>query len=85
MAQYILVPNGQVESFKGHAMRNGEELPWKAINPVSVKSPPNTSILPVSVLDDEDVIEAFPSLDALPQENDNEIEFWQWDEDGNPY
>ena len=75
MAQYILVPNGQVQNFTGKAKRNGVELQWKAIRPIPVLSPPNKSILPVVILDDPDIIEAFPALDALPQENENEIEF----------
>lgn len=75
MAQFILVPNGQVQNFTGKAKRDGVELPWKAIRPIPILSPPNRSILPVRVLDDEDIKEAFPSLDALPQENENEIEF----------
>jgi len=83
MAQFILVPDGQVENFKGNAKRDGETLLWKAINPISVKTPPNRSVLPVRVLDDEDIKEAFPALDALPQENESEIEFWEYDEEGN--
>ncbi len=83
MAQFILVPDGQVANFKGNAKRGGETLLWKAINPISVKSPVNRSVLPVDILDDEDIIEAFPALDALPQENETEIVFWEWDEDGN--
>lgn len=83
MAQFILIPNNQVDNFKGYAKRDGEELLWKAINPIEVASPPNKSVLPADVLLDEDIKEAFPALDALPQENENEIEFYEYDEEGN--
>lgn len=85
MAQYIIIANNQASNFTGKAKRNGEELHWKAIRPIEVKSPVNKSVLPAEILEDKDIVEAFPALDALPQENDNEIEFWQWDEDGNRY
>ena len=85
MAQFIIIADNQVENFTGKAMRNGIELQWKTIKPISVKSPQNKLVLPAHILDDDDIKEAFPALDALPQENENEIEFWQWDEDGNPY
>lgn len=75
MAQFILVPNNQAENFTGNAKRSGELLQWKAIRPIPVISPPNKSILPARVLEDEDIKEAYPTLDALPQENENEIEF----------
>ena len=83
MAQYIIIADNQAENFTGKAKRNGAELPWKAIKPVSVKIPANKSVLQATVLDDNDIKEAFPSLDSLPQESENEITFWKWDIDGN--
>lgn len=84
MAQFLLVPDGQAANYRGNAKRDGDDLLWKAINPISVKTPTNFSVLPVDILNDADIMEAFPALDSLPQENDTEIEFWEWDEDGNP-
>ena len=80
MSQFILIPDNLVENFTGKAKRNGEILQWKAIQPVEIISPKNRSVLPARVLDDEDIKEAFPALDALPQENENEIEFYSDDE-----
>ena len=79
MAQFILIPNNQVKNFTGNAKRSGELLQWKAIQPIPVISPQNRSVLPARVLDDEDIKEAYPALDALPQENENDIEFYEYD------
>ena len=85
MEKFIIIPDGLANNFKGKAKRNGEELHWKAIEPISVKSPANRSILPVGVLDDPDIMEAFPPLSALPQADKSEIVFWQWDAETNTY
>jgi hypothetical protein len=85
MAEFILVPDGLVNNFKGKAKRNGEELQWKAIEPISVRLPQNRSILPAEVLDDPDIMEAFPPLSGLPQVDESEVTPWQWDEETNTY
>lgn len=85
MAEFISIPDGLVNNFKGHAKRDGADLQWKAINPISVKVPANRSVLPVEVLDDPDIMEAFPPLDNLPVIDESVIEFWQWDEETETY
>ncbi|MBW1801472.1 MAG: hypothetical protein JRJ85_12185 [Deltaproteobacteria bacterium] len=82
MKKFIVIQDNQVNSFKGKAKRNGKNLNWKEINPISIKTPVNKSILPISILDDPDIIEAFPQLSSLPQVDKKEIELWQWDEEG---
>jgi hypothetical protein len=85
MATFISIPDGLVNNFKGKAKRHGEELNWKAIEPISVKTPNNRSVLPVEVLADQDIMEAFPPLSALPVIDESEIVFWQWDEETDTY
>jgi len=85
MADYLLVPDGLANNYKGNAKRDSEELLWKAINPVSVKSPPNHSVLPTEVLDDPDIVEAFPALSGLENRNDSNLEFWESDDEGNRF
>lgn len=83
MADYIIVNNNQIANFTGKAKRQGIEIDWNTIKPVPIYSPKNKSGLNAVVLEDEDIKEAFPALDALPQENETEIEFFEYDIDGN--
>ena len=85
MAEFISIPDGLADNFKGKAKRHGVELNWKAIEPISVKTPANRSVLPVEVLEDVDIMEAFPPLSALPVIDESVIEFWQWDEETDTY
>jgi len=83
MEKFIILQENQINSFKGKAKRNGQELDWKAIEPVSIKSPANHSILPATLLNDPDIVEAFPQLSSLLQLDKSEIVFWEYDEEGN--
>ena len=84
MSDYLIISGDQVANLKGYGERDGEPILWKAIDPISVYRPPEKFVLPAEAKDDQDFIEAFPQLDALPIENENEILFWDWDENGNP-
>ena len=79
MEKFIIIDDNQVANFKGKAKKDGIMLDWKSITPISIKSPAEKSVLPAYILLDEDIKEAFPALDNLPQLNENEIEFWQYD------
>ena len=83
METFILIPGGIANNFKGKAKRDGIELPWKAIEPIPVKSPANKYILPSEVLQDPDIMSAFPPLKALPLINKTDIVFFEYDEDLN--
>jgi len=85
MAEFISIPDGLVDNFRGHAKRDGVELPWKAMQPISVKVPNNRSVVPIEVLEDPDLMEAFPPLSAMPVIDESVIEFWQWDEETDTY
>lgn len=81
--QFIIMNCNVSDNYRGYAKRNGDTLKYKALDPIPVKVPKNKCVLPKIVLNDNDFKEAFPNLDALPQENANEIEFYQYDSDGN--
>ena len=83
METFILIPGGIASNFKGKAKRDGIELPWKAIDPVPVKIPANKFVLPLAVLQDPDIMAAFPPLKALPLINKTDIVFIKYDEDLN--
>jgi hypothetical protein len=65
----ILVPGNRVLEFT-------KKVKWyKAVEPVEVDGPSNFYVLPESVLDDPEIIEALPNITSLNKQDKSEIIF----------
>ena len=72
MAKYIMIPNGIAHQFE-------KRIGFKETKPIPVLSPSQMSILPIRILDDPDFTDAMPQLEHLPQLDESEIEFMEYE------